>query len=100
MTEAKMQGKVLTWLKAEGFWVFKTISCNRSGIMDIVGCTPRGRFFGIEMKSKIGRLTPLQAWNIDEVKACNGIAFMARDLETVKRMLVNEMADDTAPSSL
>ncbi|NRA77900.1 MAG: VRR-NUC domain-containing protein [Pseudoalteromonas sp.] len=100
MTESAIQSKILAWLKANGFWIFKTISCNRSGIMDIVGCTPRGRFLGIEVKTKIGRVSPLQEWNIEEVHARNGIAFVARDLDTVKQMLVNEMADDTAPSSL
>lgn len=85
--EAKIQSKILAWLKANGYWVFKTIVCNRNGIMDIICCSPTGQFVGIEVKSRTGQPTKLQSWNIQEVLNRGGIAFIARDLETVKRKL-------------
>ena len=88
MTESAIQAAILKWLKKNGFWVFKTISCNRSGIMDIIGCTPQGLFFGIEVKTKVGVASKLQLWNIEEVKERKGIAFIARDLQTVKDALL------------
>jgi len=81
--EAKTQTKILNWLKANGYWVFKTVVCNRNGIMDIVCCSPTGRFIGIEVKSKNGVVSKLQEWNIKEVTRIGGIAFVARDLQTV-----------------
>ena len=84
MNEQAIQKKILDWLKANGYWVFKTITCNRSGIMDIIGCTPWGQFFGIEVKAGYNKTSKLQDYNIAEVLARGGIAFVAYDLETVK----------------
>ena len=81
--ESKLQAKILAWLKANGYWVFKPIVCNRNGIMDIICCSPKGNFVGIEVKSKNGVLSRLQEWNIQEVTKLGGIAFEARDLQTV-----------------
>ncbi len=85
--EAKVQSEILVWLKANGYWVFKTIVCNRNGIMDIIACSPKGMFVGIEVKSRTGQPTKLQTYNIQEVKNRGGIAFIARDLDTVKKIL-------------
>lgn len=87
MSETKEQKKVLNWLKAQGYWAFKTISCNRNGIMDIIACSPEGRFVGIEMKYGDNTADKLQSWNILEVAKRGGIAFVAWSLEDVKRKL-------------
>ena len=89
MSEQKLQSKILDWLKANGYWVFKTISCNRSGIMDIIGCTPKGQFLGIEVKFGSNKASKLQSWNILEVQRRGGIAFVAWSLEEVKEALKN-----------
>lgn len=81
--ETKVQKKILDWLDAHGFWAFKTIVCNRSGIMDIICCSPQGRFIGIEVKQGNGRPSELQKQCVEEVVRRNGIAFVAWDLETV-----------------
>jgi Holliday junction resolvase len=91
VSESKLQSKILAWLKANKFWVFKTILCNRNGIPDIVGCTPQGNFFAIEVKFGSGKPSKLQEWNIQEIKKAGGIAFLAWDLETVKTTLAPEL---------
>ena len=88
MSEQKTQTKILSWLKSNGYYVFKTIRCNRAGIPDIVGCTPQGQFFAIEVKHGSNKASQLQAWNIEQIQAVGGIAFVAYDLDTVKRLLV------------
>ena len=88
MSEQKVQGKILTWLKVEGHYVFKTVVCNRSGIPDIIGCTTWGKFFAIEVKFGRNKASKLQDWNISEVQKRGGIAFVAYDLDTVKAKLV------------
>lgn len=90
MSESKLQAKILKWLKANNFWVFKTILCNRNGIMDVIACSPKGRFVGIEVKWGAGKPSKLQEYNINEVEKRNGIAFIAWDLETVISTLVGE----------
>lgn len=87
MSEQKVQKKMLDWLKKNGFYVFKTVVTNRSGIPDIIGCTPCGRFFAIEVKFGANKASKLQEWNIKEINNRNGIAFVAYDLETVKEIL-------------
>lgn len=91
MSESKEQAKVIKWLVANGFWAFKTIQCNRAGIMDIVGCTPRGKFFGIEMKYGSNKASKLQSWNIVEVARRGGIAFVAWSLDEVQKELEDEI---------
>jgi len=92
MSEAKEQAKVLKWLKANDFWVFKTVVCNRNGIPDIVGCTYLGRFFAIEMKYGKNKASKLQEWNIQEIKKAGGIAFVAYSLHEVIAVMTKEKA--------
>ena len=87
MSEQKLQTKILQYLKDKGYWVFKTVVCNRNGIPDIVGCTREGQAFAIEVKTPIGVVSKLQEWNINQLQESGAIAFVARDLETVKRYL-------------
>ena len=87
MSESKVQKKILDWLKANNYWVFKTITCNRSGIMDIVGCTPTGQFIGVEVKYGDNKCSKLQSWNILEVAKRGGIAFAAWSLDDVRSKL-------------
>ena len=87
MSEQKVQTKILKWLKSEGYYVFKTIKCNRAGIPDIVGCTPWGQFFAIEVKYGSNKASQLQDWNIEQIKKTGGLSFVAYDLETVKKEL-------------
>lgn len=87
MSEQKEQAKILNWLKQQGYWVFKTVTCNRAGIMDIVACSPTGQYVGIEVKYGTNKPTELQKYNINEVQKRGGIAFVAYSLEEVKKWL-------------
>lgn len=87
MSESKVQAKILQWLKDNDYWVFKTIACNRSGIMDIIGCSPTGQFIGIEVKFGANKASKLQSWNILEVARRGGIAMVAYSLEDVQNAL-------------
>lgn len=84
MSEQKVQAKILKWLKSNNYYVFKTVVCNRNGIPDIIGCTPEGRFFAIEVKFGANKASKLQEWNIQEIKQRGGIAFVAYSLDEVK----------------
>lgn len=90
MSEQKEQAKVMNWLKANNYWAIKTIECSRAGIMDIIACSPNGRFIGIEMKYGSGKASKLQSWNILEVAKRGGTAFVAWSLEEVQEKLKNE----------
>lgn len=99
MSEQKLQSKILKWLKDNGFYVFKVVSANRAGIPDIVGCTPQGKFFAIEVKFGANKASPLQVYNIDEINRRGGIAFLAYDLNTVVSHLGEFSVDSLPPLS-
>ena len=87
MLESKIQAKIIKYLKAEGYSVFKTIACNRRGIADIIACSPTGRFVALEVKQLKGVTSPLQKLYIEEVLTHGGIAGVVRSVEDVKELL-------------
>lgn len=91
--EQKLQTKILKWLKDNGFWATKIIVCSVSGTMDIIACSPRGRFVGIEVKYGANTASALQKHHIEEVQRRGGIAFVTWDLETVIFHLQGEIVE-------
>lgn len=99
MSEQKLQTKILQWLKDNGFYALKVVTANRAGVLDIVGCTPTGRLFAIEVKWGANKASPLQVYNIDEINRRGGIAFLAYDLSTVINHLGEFSVDSLPPLS-
>lgn len=89
--EARLQTKILEWLKANGFYAIKTIVCNVNGVADILACSPKGRFVAVEVKYGDNKASKLQLFNINQVNDRGGIAFVAWDLETVIHNLQGEL---------
>lgn len=89
--EQKLQTKILEWLKDHNFWAIKVIVSSKTGTMDIIACSPKGRFVGIEVKLGANKPSALQSYNVAEVKKRNGIAFVTWDLETVIFHLQGEL---------
>ena len=58
-----------------------------SGIGDILGVLPNGKFLTIEVKTKTGTVSENQKTFMANVKNSNGIAFVARSIEDVEREL-------------
>lgn len=58
------------------------------GLPDIMGfLPPNGRFFAIEVKSIIGRVTPEQSKFLESLNACGGLGFVARSFKEVEEKL-------------
>lgn len=87
MSEQKLQSKVLKWLKDNGYYSVKVVLATKNGVPDIIGCTPEGKFFAIELKVGYNKASKLQEWNIKEIKQRGGIAFVAYSLDEVKLKL-------------
>jgi len=51
--------------------------------MDIIACSPQGRFVGIEVKWGANKASKLQEYNIEEVKKRNGFAMVCWTLESL-----------------
>lgn len=69
----------------------------KKGVSDILGILPDGRFLAIEVKSKVGRLSPDQKAFIEDIVARDGIAFVARSIEDVQRHMAYYLQDNACP---
>jgi len=60
--------------------------CGASGISDIIGILPGGRFLAIECKRAPNKLTPAQADFLDRVNKAGGVgrvAYLVDDIEGI-----------------
>ena len=62
------------------------------GCPDILGMLRGGRFLGVEVKSKTGRLRPEQSVFLERIRIDGGVAFVAHDLRDVMRELSHGVA--------
>ncbi len=83
MSEQQTQAKILEWLTENKFYARKIIRANKNGTPDILGCTPCGKFFAIEVKYGSNTTDELQKYNLKLIEQCAGIAIVAYDLQTV-----------------
>lgn len=76
--EAKVKKQVVKILQEEGVYYFFPVTggYGRSGIPDIVGCLPGGRFLAIECKAEGNTLTALQTRELERILARGGAAFV------------------------
>lgn len=94
MKESKIQKDMLQYLSSIGSYTFKTITSNIRGVPDIITCY-KGRFFAFEVKTKIGKPTPLQQIAIDKILANGGIAGIVRSVEDVKELIAQHSQQQT-----
>lgn len=99
--ESDIQKQIIQWLHLKNVfaWVNKTQgtfdpykrvfrrNTTKKGISDIIGVLPDGRFLAIEVKTSTGRVSPEQKEFIETVQKNEGIAFVARNLESVIKEL-------------
>ena len=92
MLESAVQSKILKYLKSRGIYVFKVISANKSGVPDIIGCLPDGRFLGIEVKTPKTKnnTSALQRHNLAAIEENGGLAMVAWDVTMVDEFLAKE----------
>ncbi|WP_368393493.1 VRR-NUC domain-containing protein [Veillonella ratti] len=67
-TEKEIEKRLTIKLKELGCLVYKFISPNNAGVPDRIVIYPSGRVDFIELKTLSGRLSPLQAAQIDKLK--------------------------------
>lgn len=79
--ESKVKAAVVKLLKQYDVYYFfpSTHGYGRSGVPDIVGCLPGGRFIGIECKAGKGETTALQEKELNEIRLRKGMGFVIRE---------------------
>jgi Holliday junction resolvase len=78
--EAKVKNKVKKILDSLGCYHFSPLTggYGRSGVPDIIVCH-KGLFIAIECKAGKGKLTELQKYNMEQIKASGGLAIMVNE---------------------
>lgn len=77
MREKQFENQVKAFLKEQGCWFLKTWSngVQRQGVPDLLVCC-NGYFVGVELKNETGKPSPLQLWNIENIREVGGFAFV------------------------
>lgn len=89
MSEAALQKSILDWLKRQpDVWFLKIHggAYQAAGVPDIVGSC-RGVFFGLELKTKTGKLSSIQAYHLKKILATGGAASVVRTLGEAKEAI-------------
>jgi Holliday junction resolvase len=78
--EGKVKARVTKVLREAGVYYFfpATHGYGRSGVPDIVGCV-NGMFLAIECKAGKGKLTALQANEIQSIRHAGGVAVVVNE---------------------
>jgi hypothetical protein len=72
------QGRVIPFLKTlKNTWFTPIQQVTVRGVPDfLLGC--RGRLVGLELKTDVGKVDPLQAHTLEQIEKCGGVAIVAR----------------------
>lgn len=81
--ESFIQGKIMRWLRSQGYYAVKIISATKDGVPDIITCVD-GRFIGIEVKADGNEPTELQQYNRQLIELAGGKFITAYSLEDVQ----------------
>ena len=90
-SEKNFENRIKKFLKDQGCWHVKFFAnaFTKSGIPDILACV-NGRFVAIEVKAEDGRPSPLQLYNVEEIKRCGGVAVIVKpsQFDELKELLI------------
>lgn len=87
MNESALRTRVMKWLKVQPeVWVYKSSDRYTSGVPDIIGCC-QGRFFAMELKTEIGKVSRIQEWVISEIRRSRGEARVIRSVDDARKMI-------------
>lgn len=90
--EKLYENKIKAELKRRGHWYVKYFANRntRAGVPDLLCCI-NGKFVALEIKAEAGRVSALQAHQIEEITAAGGIAMTVypKDYEKLLSLLDN-----------
>ena len=85
--EGKVKDEIKKYLRSINAYYFMPVQTGYgSTTLDFLVCH-QGRFYGIEAKKPGGKARPLQVAVMNLIEAAGGTAFVADNVEIVKRML-------------
>ena len=93
-SEQKIQSDIKSFLESKGAYVVKVVQATKAGVPDLLVCYKR-LFIGIEVKrpNTKNSVSKLQVHNLNLIRAAEGTAIVAWDVEMVSELL--EDLDDS-----
>jgi hypothetical protein len=91
MTEAQIERKMARMVRDRGGLSYKFVSPSNPGVPDRIVITPDGRTIYIELKTEIGRLAKIQAWQIEEMRKRGADVRVLKGWENVKAFVEEVM---------
>ena len=79
MLESKIQASIRNWLKKEGWMVWKN-TASKNGIPDLTAIK-NGRFIFIEVKQENKKVSPIQDYQISELRKHQMEVFIVHSLK-------------------
>lgn len=102
MTETQFKAKVQRLLTEHGVWHVKFMGnrFTKAGVPDILACIG-GWFWGIELKTNTGRTSPIQDYQLEQIRKAGGRTIVLRpsDLAAFRKELITWTNSATAASS-
>lgn len=102
MKESEIRDQIVEYLRKKGVMVWKdrqvTTRPGRgtfrtsNGVPDIIGIAKDGRFIGIEVKTRTGKLSDAQIAFMERAGQTKAILILARDLKDVISYFIKEKA--------
>ena len=94
--ESVIQRQIIRHLRSMGAWVFNVHGSpfQQVGTPDLLGGY-KGRFYAMEVKRPGGRLTPVQAKVIEEIKSSGSVAGRVESIEEAMKLL--EVTENEMP---
>ncbi|HDZ5024820.1 TPA: VRR-NUC domain-containing protein [Campylobacter jejuni] len=88
MTESAIQRQIIDYLNSQNIYNFKIIACNKKGVPDIF-CLINGLGLFLEVKTKKGKVSKLQNYQIDRINELGGKAKVVRSVDDVKNIIMS-----------
>ncbi|HDZ5057846.1 TPA: VRR-NUC domain-containing protein [Campylobacter jejuni] len=88
MTESAIQRQIIDYLNSKNIYNFKIIACNKKGTPDIF-CLINGLALFLEVKTKKGKVSKLQNYQIDRINELGGKAKIVRSVDDVKNIIMS-----------
>ena len=88
MKESTLQCQIITYLRDRGAYVFKAVGSARQqvGTPDLLVCW-HGRFIGLEIKIPGEATTPMQAHELQRIRAAGGLGAVVMSVGEVAVLL-------------
>jgi Holliday junction resolvase-like predicted endonuclease len=83
MTEQAIQNSIVSYLKKQGYLVYKLITVSEAGVPDLI-IHKQSHTFYIEVKKKGGRLSPIQKYQIAKLRKTGIDVIITDNLQEIK----------------